>query len=100
MKPGLAERGERKSLAEFDPTPSKGMYDVYLLKQRDAGRLYSGDTNDLQRRLAGHQRDGVWELVYYEAYRVEADARRRERQLKHHAQAMTALRGRLHESLP
>ena len=86
-------------MAERDPTPSEEMRYVYALRNPVTGELYYGYTNDIHRRLAEHQRTGTWELVYYEAYRAEADARRREYQLKHHAQALTALKGRLAESL-
>ena len=76
------------------------MYYVYLLKGNVTKQLYAGYTNKLQRRVAEHQReDGAQELVYYEAYRREADARRHERQLKHHAQALTALKNRIVVSL-
>ena len=79
MRPGLTERSERKSVAECDPTPS--MYYVYVLRNRQTGQNSSP------------------ELVYYEAYKAEADARRREWQLKRHAQALTALKMRLKESI-
>src|SRR3989338_6504977 len=59
----------------------------------------NGYTHDLTQRLIEHQREGQWVLAYYEAYKAESDARRRERQLKHHAQALTALKTRLTESL-
>lgn len=50
--------------------------------------------------MTEHQRThGAQELVYCEAYQAEGDARRREWQMKHHAQALTALKGRMKESL-
>ena len=75
------------------------MHYVYVLKEKWAEKLYYGYTNNLKRRLAEHQKNGQSELVYYEAYRDETDARRRERQLKHYAQATTALKTRIRESL-
>ena len=75
------------------------MYYVYVLKDGGTQELYYGYTNNLDRRLTEHQRREEHELVYYEAYKAEADARRRERQLKHHAQALTALKVRLRESI-
>ena len=99
MKPQLTERSDGKLLAEWDPTPSQRMYYVYVLQHTVTHELYYGYTNDIQRRLQDHQRDGCWELAYYEAYRAESDARVRERRLKHHAQALTALKERCHESL-
>ena len=75
------------------------MYYVYLLRDRRTRQLYSGYTNDLKRRLGEHEHKGAWEVVYYEAYKSESDARRRERQLKHYAQALTALKARIKDSL-
>ena len=66
---------------------------------RPDGERYDGYTNDLKRRTAEHTKTGLSELVYYEGYKAEADARRRERQMKHHAQALTALKSRMKESL-
>ncbi|MDP2924432.1 MAG: GIY-YIG nuclease family protein [Candidatus Omnitrophota bacterium] len=61
--------------------------------------MYYGYTNNLERRIAEHNKKQKWELIYYEAYKSELDARDRERRLKHYAQALTALRGRLKRSL-
>ena len=61
--------------------------------------MYYGYTNNLERRLAEHNKNGNWDLLYYEAYKSEVDARNRERRLKHYAQAFTALKGRIKESL-
>lgn len=66
-----------------------------------------GYTNDLKRRLVEHN-DGKnistkyktpFELVYYEAYKSESDAKYREQNLKRFAQAHKALRERLKNSL-
>ena len=64
------------------------MYYVYLLISED-GQKYIGYTQDLRRRFTEHGRGGSqatknrnWDLVYYEAYSSEKDARRRERKLK------------------
>ncbi len=64
------------------------MYYVYLLVS-EKGERYIGYTKDLRRRLEEHNaglnrstRGRKWELVYYEAYREERLARRRERRLK------------------
>ena len=63
---------------------------VYLLQCGD-GRLYTGMTDDLERRLAEHQQreggrftKGVQpvELLYQETFHTAAEARSRERQLK------------------
>ena len=93
------EQREHKLLSEFDPTPSKYYY-VYVLKNIKTRELYYGYTNDLIRRLSEHNNDSkIWDLIYFEGCKAESDARRRERQLKNHAQALTALKGRIRESL-
>ena len=75
------------------------MYYVYVLKNKGTQALYYGYSNNLKRRLTEHQAKGSWKLVYYEAYGSEADARDRERKLKHYAQALTALKQRIKRSL-
>ena len=69
--------------------------------------MYVGYTNNLRRRLGEHN-DGKnfstaprlpFELVYYEAYTAEADARRREKSLKLRGQARVHLISRLTASL-
>ena len=75
------------------------MYYVYVIKGMKTGKLYYGYSNDLKRRLRQHSQKGLYELIYYEAYKSEDDARRRERKLKDYGQAITALKSRLKESL-
>jgi putative endonuclease len=75
------------------------MYYVYILKNTKTKNLYYGYTNDLKRRLKEHVRQAPWELVYYEAYKKESDARRREMGLKKYGQALTALKTRMKDSL-
>jgi len=75
------------------------MYYVYVLKNVKTGKLYYGYSNNLKRRLAEHNKDGTWEVIYYEAYKVESDARRRERGIKNSGQAVSALKGRIRDSL-
>lgn len=66
------------------------MYYVYVLRSRNDGRLYVGQTADLKRRLAQHQRGEVTttkrmlplDLVYYEGSLSEISSILRERQLK------------------
>lgn len=63
---------------------------VYLLQSIEHRDLYIGYTKDLQQRLKRHNRGlnistkshRPWELIHYEAYRSEKDARRREKYLK------------------
>jgi len=73
------------------------MYYVYLLKDRKLGTTYIGYTNDLKRRLKEHIAK-IPELVYYEAFKSEKDARKRERMLKQ-GQTARRLKERLLESL-
>ena len=75
------------------------MYYVYVIREIKGGKLYFGYTRDLRRRLSQHHRKTLHELIYYEAYKAESDARRRERKLKDYGQAITALKSRLRESL-
>jgi putative endonuclease len=65
------------------------MFYTYVLRCAD-GELYVGSANDLRMRIAQHEAGRVPStahrlpiiLEYYEACRLEADARRREKQLK------------------
>jgi putative endonuclease len=71
------------------------MYFVYVLKSVVDKNLYIGSTNDIQRRLIEHNTGKVastkpripFELIYYEAYQSEKDARTRESALKSRRQA-------------
>lgn len=66
------------------------MYYVYLLRGLKDGTIYTGYSKDLKRRLKDHkqkkvhttQRFGELELIYYEAFVSEKDAREREVYLK------------------
>ena len=86
-------------MAACDPTPRIDRFYVYMLKNRQTNQWYYGYTNNLQRRLVDHEHRASQKLIYHEAYRAEADARRRERQLKRYAQALTALKARVVNSL-
>jgi len=63
---------------------------AYVLRSRKNGRLYTGSTNNLQRRLEEHQRGkniyirNAWpfDLIYGEDCPNRLEARRRERYLK------------------
>ena len=66
------------------------MYYVYILKSKKDGKLYTGCTGNLKKRVNEHA-DGTvrstcyrlpLELVYYEASRNRIDALRREKYLK------------------
>lgn len=66
------------------------MYYVYVLQSKIGRKLYVGFSTDLQRRLREHQnkkvhttaRFGEIELIFYEAFKDEKDALRRESYLK------------------
>ena len=75
------------------------MHYVYVLKNEKTKELYYGYTNNLDRRSSEHNQKEKWEAIYYEAYKSELDARNREKRLKYYAQALTALKARLKESL-
>ncbi|KKT15016.1 MAG: hypothetical protein UV94_C0004G0030 [Parcubacteria group bacterium GW2011_GWC1_43_30] len=73
------------------------MYYVYCFRHRKTRKFYYGYTADLRRRAREH--GPLWQLMYYEAYLAESDARLRERKLKDYGQARSRLKGRLRESL-
>jgi putative endonuclease len=79
------------------------MFYVYLLKSRKDNNFYIGSTGDLKKRFTEHNSGKVFstklrtpfDLVYYEAYKDESDARRREQALKLRGQALAQLRKRV-----
>jgi putative endonuclease len=79
------------------------MYYTYLLKSKKGNQIYIGSTNNLRKRLQDHnngrevstRRYMPWELLYYEAYPIEALARLREKRLKHNGNALRELKKRL-----
>jgi len=83
------------------------MFYVYILKSKKYDELYIGSTNDLKRRLVEHNKGNIsstklkkpYNLLYYEAYRAESDARRREKMLKLRGQARVHLLTRLTDTL-
>jgi putative endonuclease len=83
------------------------MFYVYVLKSERDGRLYTGYTTDLRRRFSEHNKKlsqstkyrTPFELLYYEAYRPQIDAKLREKRLKLSAGARTALKRRLTNSV-
>jgi len=74
------------------------MHYVYLIRNNVKHNVYVGYTGNLKARLLQH-RDKKPELLYYEAYKSESDARLRERMLKHKGQGLRRLKERLPESL-
>jgi len=83
------------------------MFYVYILRSKKDNDLYIGSTNDLRRRFLEHNNGKVFstrkrtpfELIYYEAYKSEDDARQREHNLKLRRNAFSQLKRRLSESL-
>ena len=83
------------------------MFYVYVLKSKKDGQGYIGSTTDLKRRFAEHAQGIVpstkprrpLELVYYEAYKAEADARKREHNLKLKSRSYQQLRKRIAKSI-
>ena len=80
---------------------------VYVLKSFQDDELYIGSSTDLKRRLSEHQTGKsfstkfrvTFELVYYEAYKNEKDAREREQALKLRGHARRFLKERIKRSL-
>jgi putative endonuclease len=77
------------------------MFYVYLIQSPADGKIYLGYTSDLKRRIREHESSvhPGWKLAYYEAYRSEVDARKREHALKHHGSGIAELKKRLESSL-
>lgn len=83
------------------------MFYVYILKSKKDGNLYIGSTNDLERRVEEHNAGLVFstkarvplDLIYYEAYKSQMDARNREKNLKIRSRAFAQLKRRIRESL-
>ena len=77
------------------------MFYVYVLENPKTGALYYGFTSNLKQRFAKHQempKHAGWNLVYYEAYLNEQDARDRERMLKKYGAARGHLKKRIARS--
>ena len=83
------------------------MFYFYALQSLKDQNLYFGYTSDLKERLKEHNAGRVpstkdrqpLELVYYEAYKSEKDARERERQIKRRAKAYISLKRRIKHSI-
>lgn len=83
------------------------MFYVYALISLEDRNLYIGLTPDLKARVKEHNSGKVLstknrkplELIYYEAYKSEKDARKREIQLKKISSQRESLKRRIKESL-
>ena len=81
------------------------MFYIYLIKN-ETGEKYIGYTTNIEERLKKHN-EGMntstkghqWEIVYYEAYKNEHDARRREKSIKASGKGRQLLYERLKDSL-
>ena len=65
------------------------MFIVYILKNNFSGKHYIGSTNNLERRLAEHNRgqtkstkNGCWSVIYKEELSDSKKAEKREREIK------------------
>lgn len=74
------------------------MFYVYVLRNKLTHDTYIGYTRDLRRRFEEHKAKNP-ELIYYEAYKSEKDARNRELKLKQRGQTVRRLKERLRHSL-
>ncbi|MDD4996273.1 MAG: GIY-YIG nuclease family protein [Patescibacteria group bacterium] len=68
------------------------------MKNQIKKKIYIGYTDDLKRRFKEHRKKNP-ELIYYEAYKSEKDARNREKKLKQRGQAIRHLKERFKYSL-
>ena len=71
------------------------MYYLYILKNLKTDQYYIGYTSNLERRIDEHKRKKDVELLYYEAYIDESQARKRELRLKQYGSAWRGLKKRI-----
>jgi len=98
----ISSRAQEQSDWLLYLTPSL-MHYFYVLRSKKDNNLYFGYSSDLKKRFMEHNKGHVvstadrrpLELVYYEAYKSENDARDRERQIKRRAKAFISLKRRL-----
>ena len=68
------------------------MFYVYVLRIKNTGRYYIGQTQDITKRLEKHRRGetksiknrGEFELVHAERYSSRSDAMKREKEIKNY----------------
>lgn len=83
------------------------MFYVYILKSKKDNKLYIGYTNNLRKRLEEHNSKKnrstksrtPFELIYYEAYKNQEDAQKREEMLKLFGRTLGGLKRRISKSL-
>lgn len=69
---------------------NESMFTVYILQNTLTKRFYTGSTNDIKRRIDEHnrgqtkstKRNGEWVLVYFEKFRTNIEAKKREKVIK------------------
>jgi predicted GIY-YIG superfamily endonuclease len=71
------------------------MHYIYVILNKDKKSLYVGYANDIDERIKQHRAKNNIELIYYEAYKYEKDARDRERKLKLYGSTWRGLKQRL-----
>ena len=74
------------------------MYYVYLIRNNKDKTIYIGYTDNLERRIKEHKSKNP-EIIYFEAYKDEIDARERERKLKQRGQSIRFLKERIKRSI-
>lgn len=83
------------------------MHYVYVLKSDVDSNTYIGYSSDLKARLKSHNKGenkstkhrAPFDVIYYEAYRNETDARRREQEIKNSNYQKEQLTKRISNSL-
>ena len=84
------------------------MYYVYILQSQKDKSYYTGFSEDLKQRIKTHnssgkkfttRKNGIWILIYAEAYQSKQDAYNREQKLKVHGSGKIELIKRLKNSL-
>ena len=83
------------------------MFYTYILKSKKDKDLYIGSTDNLRQRFVKHNKGLVpstcnrrpLEIIYYEAYKSESDARQREHNLKLRRNAFSQLKRRIKKSI-
>ena len=74
----------------MNPDSDHKFYYVYVLRSKKTDQWYTGYTEDLRKRFKEYndskstytKKRGPYELIYYESYKNEDDARSRELQIK------------------
>jgi putative endonuclease len=81
----------RRSGVQVSPgAPFLLMFFVYVLRNRETERHYTGHTSNLVQRVGQHNHGvtkstknrGQWDLLYHEEFDLRSDAMRREKYLK------------------